>query len=311
MNIRLFERGNPRTAAEWFALRRGAPDPDVERRFSEWLATSADNFEAYALCELTWELTASAASGLDVSRKIKPWYRRRAIGAIAAALALLAITLSAIRLSGPKATVWSTKPGQQLTFTLDDGSRMTLNTRSIVEVRMGRRTREVRLLQGEAFFAVAHDRSRPFNVETPAGTVRAVGTRFDVILDEQRVEVNMEEGKVLITSSSGGGRSVAAVAGMRAVWAAGDAQPVIDSADLNRLENWRAHRIEFDRIPLAGALKEFSRYTALPIRVASEQTGRLEISAVIQTGDVNALESMLQGAFGLKMIRGKNELVVE
>jgi transmembrane sensor len=310
MNLQLFNRSEPKTAAEWFAQRKGSRNEEVERRFSAWLASSPENFESYALCELTWELAASAAAGLGTSRKAKPWYRHRAVAAIAASLLIAAIVLSIVRYSPPNAVMWSTKPGEQRTLFLADGSHVTLNTRSIVEVRMGRTTREVRLVQGEAFFEVAHDQSRPFSVGTPLGTIRAVGTQFDVLLDEQRVEVNMQEGKVLIKSTASAGQEVVAVAGMRATLLAGNSLPALDSADLTRVENWLAHRIEFDRVPLATALREFSRYTALPIRVESPQIGQMSISAVLQAGDVNALRSMLKGAFGLRVIQKENELVV-
>jgi transmembrane sensor len=310
MNVHPFEGVEPRTAAEWFAARKGSQSADVERRFSTWLAASPENFEAYALCELTWELSASAAVGLGGSLTAVPWYRRRTIGAIAAALLLASIALVFVRFSQPNATLWSTKPGQQRTLTLDDGSHVTLNTRSILEIRMGRKERTVRIMQGEAFFDVAHDASRPFNVDTPLGSVRAVGTRFDVLLDEQRVQVDMEEGKVLVKSATPGGEEVVAVAGMRATLVAGSAAPELNSADLTRVENWRAHRIEFDRIPLAAALREFSRYTDLPLRVESAQVARMSISAVLQTGDINALRAMLKGAFGLRLEQRQNELVV-
>jgi transmembrane sensor len=175
---------------------------------------------------------------------------------------------------------------------------------------MGRSARDVCIVQGEAFFEVAHDRLRPFNVQTPLGSIRAVGTRFDVLLDEQRVEVVMEEGKVLVKSAAPAGQEVAPVAGMRATLLAGSTRPALDAADLTRIENWLAHRVEFDRVPLSTALKEFSRYTALPIRVESPQIGQMPVSAVLQAGDVDALRATLKGAFCLRLIAKQNELVV-
>ena len=310
MNVHSFDRIEPVTAAEWFAVRRGPHDDEVERRFSAWLTSSAENFEAYALCELTWELAGTAAASLSSSQAPSPWYRRRTVGAAAAALVLACVALGFVLFSPTRVTVWNTKPGEQRTLTLEDGSRVILNTRSIVEVRMGRSARDVRIVQGEAFFEVAHDRLRPFNVQTPLGTIRAVGTRFDVLLDEQRVEVVMEEGKVLVKSAAPAGQEVAAVAGMRATLLAGSTRAALDSADLTRIENWRAHRVEFDRVPLSTALKEFSRYTALPIRVESPQIGQMSVSAVLQAGDVDALRATLKGAFGLRLIAKQNELVV-
>ena len=102
-----------------------------------------------------------------------------------------------------------------------------------------------------------------------------------------------------------------AAAGMRATLLAGSAQAKLDPADLNRVENWRSHRIEFDRVPLSVALKEFSRYTAVPIRAGSPELGRIVISAVFKTGDTEALRATLRGAFGWSVVERSGELVVE
>ncbi|MEJ1962703.1 MAG: FecR domain-containing protein [Gammaproteobacteria bacterium] len=212
----------------------------------------------------------------------------------------------------PTHSQWNTAPGEQRTFTLEDGSRIVVNTRSRLEVRMGRSKREVRLLEGEAFFEVARDPSRPFLVVTSLGVARAVGTRFNVLLDGGREEVVTEEGKVLVQAPDGSTAGVLAIAGTKATLVQGQSQPSLAPADLTRIENWRAHRLEFDRVPLEVALKEFSRYTTVPIRAASEDVAQTYISAVLKTGDVQALATTLQGAFGLSLVAGQNEwLVVE
>lgn len=310
MSAHSFEQSEPGTAAEWFAARRGPPNENLERRFRAWLESSAQNFEAYALCELTWELTATAATGLEIASPRTPWYRHRTVGAIAASVLIAALGISGfVWLSPPRPSVASTRPGEQKLLELPDGSRITLNTRSTVEVRLGRNTRDIRLLAGEAFFDVAHE-SRPFIVETSLGTVRAVGTRFDVLMDEQRVVVSMEEGRVLVKGSVRDGVEVAAVAGVRATLLPGRDRAVLGSADLESIQNWRSKRIEFDRVPLATALKEFSRYTPIPIRAQTPQIGALSISALLKTGDVDALAATLKGAFGLRLVRGTDEIVV-
>jgi transmembrane sensor len=200
----------------------------------------------------------------------------------------------------------------QRTVALEDGSRITLNTRSNLEVRMSHSRREIRLLAGEAFFEVAKDVSRPFLVTTALGEARAVGTRFNVLLEGDREEIATEEGKVLVRTSASKAAAVLASAGMEATLVHGQASPVLGHADLARIENWRASRLEFDRVPLDTALKEISRYTALPVRAPSLDVQRIRISAVLKTGDIQALKAMLKGAFGLDIVEGKGEwLVVE
>ena len=300
----------PSTAAEWFAARRGPPDAELERRFARWLAENPRNVDEYALCDLTWELSADAAAGLAPEPASRPrWIRRAAV----AAAALAACTVAAVAMfwvNSPAPLRVTTLPGEQRILALEDGSQVTLNTRSALEVRLGRSERSIRMLDGEAFFIVAKDASRPFVVETPLGSARAVGTRFNVFLADQRVEVSTEEGRVLVQSGDRRGAAVMATPGTRATLERGGATPTLAAADLSRIDNWRAHRLEFDRVPLADALAEISRYTALPIRAGSAAIGRTQVSAVLRTGDVDALRATLKGAFGFELVQTQDGWIV-
>ncbi|MEH3160166.1 MAG: FecR domain-containing protein [Sphingomonas taxi] len=68
---------------------------------------------------------------------------------------------------------------------LDDGSTVTLGAQTVLTVGFTRERRQLALERGEALFEVAHDRSRPFVVQTPFGAVTAVGTAFDVAVGAQ------------------------------------------------------------------------------------------------------------------------------
>jgi len=166
------------------------------------------------------------------------------------------------------------------------------------------------MLTGEAFFEVAKDLSRPFIVKTPLGEARAVGTRFNVLLEGDREEIATEEGKVLVQISAPKTAGVLTAAGMEATLIRGEASPALSQANLARIENWRAHRLEFDRVSLEAALKEVSRYTALPVRAPSPDVQRTRISAVLKTGDIRALKAMLNGALSLDLIEGNGEWLV-
>src|SRR5260221_741689 len=120
-------------------------------------------------------------------------------GWFAAAAVLAAVAVGAIWLqqgSGESQTL-ATAVGQQRNVTLADGSTVTLNTNTILETDLRRRTREIYLRKGEAHFQVAHDRSRPFLVHAGDAVVRAVGTAFEVrVLTDQHVDVMVDEGRV-------------------------------------------------------------------------------------------------------------------
>jgi transmembrane sensor len=247
------------------------------------------------LCEAAWALGGDAARGLDVrvTREAAAPSRRRRRALLVAAAASVAVVAGTLMLrqQEPEPVVWRTAPGEQRTVVLADGSRVTLNTRTTLEVRLGDDERALAMLEGEAYFAVAPDAERPFVVSTALGSARAVGTRFNVLLDADRVEVATEEGKVLVHAPGEADAAVLSTAGTRATVVRGVGRPSLDTADLARIQNWRERRLEFTSVPLDDVLREFSRYTARPVRAATPEIGRVQVSAVLKAGDVEALRA--------------------
>ncbi len=95
-----------------------------------------------------------------------------------------------------------TSIGEQRTVPLDDGSRIALNSNSQVQIEFTADKRTVRLLRGEAFFEVAHNKERPFVVIAGENEVTAVGTAFEVRYEPDHIDVTLVEGKVNVTSTA-------------------------------------------------------------------------------------------------------------
>ena len=88
--------------------------------------------------------------------------------------------------------------------TLDDGSLVHLNynTRLIYPEKFGRGDRNV-ILEGEAYFMVAKDKSRPFIVHTPNGDVRVYGTEFNVNTNASSTTVVLVKVSIGLKSTEG------------------------------------------------------------------------------------------------------------
>jgi ferric-dicitrate binding protein FerR (iron transport regulator) len=92
-----------------------------------------------------------------------------------------------------------THNGQHLTFMLDDGTKIHLNSNSTLtypEV-FSDSTRVVRLT-GEGFFEVAHDSKRPFIVNTGEISTTALGTSFNIHYHENRANISLLTGMVKV-----------------------------------------------------------------------------------------------------------------
>lgn len=93
--------------------------------------------------------------------------------------------------------------GQQLKLRLEDGTDVRLNAGTVLEYPpvFDRSIRRVKL-SGEAMFEVQHDGQRPFVVETFTSEVEVLGTKFNVLADEDhnRFRATLIEGSVKVTN---------------------------------------------------------------------------------------------------------------
>jgi len=296
-------RRRPRSAEEWFAARRARPSSRLDRGFTAWLSEDASHAESYALCEVLWEASQDAAR-----REVAPpRATTRTIGRLVLAGGIASLMVAAIVFWAFAPQTWTTLAGEQRTVLLSDGSWVTLNTRTRIEVRLSRHARDIELREGEAFFEVAKDSARPFTVHTRVGIAQAVGTQFNAYLDEDRFHVTT--GTVLVRANPSGA-GVLVNAGAQAELRSGDPHPTLAPANLTSVLGWRAQRIDVDNAPLAAVLKDFSRYTPTRIREGSPDIGTLRVSAVLRVGDMAALETTLKGAYGLRLERRGGEILV-
>lgn len=239
---------------------------------------------------------------------------------LAAAAAVAAVTVGAVWLQqGSELQTLATAVGQQRNVTLADGSIVTLNTNTIVETDLRRRTREIYLRKGEAHFQVAHDRSRPFLVHAGDAVVRAVGTAFEVrVLTDQHVDVVVNEGRVEVQTpvadsvsdhtvrphgSVGSAPALPSLtvralnAGERLSTAGRDYSVVpISPQQLSSELAWREGAIIFDAEPLSEAIAEIERYTDARIIVSDPQIAALRVGGRFRTGDVQEFFDALQTA---------------
>ncbi|MCZ2497572.1 iron dicitrate transport regulator FecR [Xylophilus sp. Kf1] len=171
-----------------------------------------------------------------------------------------------------------TPRGRRLERSLPDGSSLTLDAQSRLEVDYTAERRLARLLDGAAFFAVRRDADRPFVVRARGVEVTVLGTRFGVEIDGgQAVVVQVESGRVRVEAY---GRRHELTAGQSLRAFQGEAV----LRDVARPAAWRQGEIAFDAVPLAEALARVARYAPRTLR-ASPAAGALRISGTLRVAD--------------------------
>src|SRR3546814_14166765 len=89
-------------------------------------------------------------------------------------------------------TELASKSGEIRTVALEDGSRVTLDTDTILHIAYSPTERGLKLERGRARFDVSYDASRPFVVFAGGGSITAHGTVFDVAVRSEERRVGKE-----------------------------------------------------------------------------------------------------------------------
>jgi transmembrane sensor len=312
-------------AARWVVRHdQGGLSPAERGQFEAWKQASPAHADAFARLSGHWRDLDELRALADAPAKT-PWVQRPAlwagVGIAAAGVFAVIVGLGQFRGTPAPATeiaeqsglgVYKTKVGDQETITLADGSIVTLNTASQIEARMTGQERTVRLLEGEAYFQVAHDASRPFRVYAGDGVTVAVGTAFSVRLEKNAVEVVVSEGKVSYSrvADVATPEPVAYVAaGETALFSENVVIEKVDEAEVDRKLSWTEGRLVFAGDALSAVVADISRYTDIQFEFATQDLADLRVGGVFVVGEVDDMLDALETNFGLRAQRVGERLV--
>ncbi len=153
----------------------------------------------------------------------------------------------------------NTPNGGQYQLVLADGTRVWLNAASSLkfptEFNGNNRTVE---LTGEAYFEVAKDKHKPFNVKTANQTVQVLGTHFNVnsYSDEAVVKTTLLEGSVKVYSATA---SVLINPGQQALLS-NNQLLVNKDPDVNEVIAWKNGMFQFNEADIQTIMRQIARW---------------------------------------------------
>jgi len=288
-------------------------DSIEQQQLDAWLEKDSRHLGAFVRAQALWlDIDRIAALDGGTQREYAPPVRqrpwRRYAMAASVALAVFGGALSYNHLAGRI----STERGEVRRIALDDGSVVTLNGNSAIQVRYKDDVRQIILRRGEASFEVAHNKQRPFVVSAEGLDVRAVGTEFVVGLDRDGVEVTVEEGVVAVGGAASGSAQPRYIRRNEQFVAAqtGPRKAVLDTADVERRIAWRKGLLVFNGQQLGAAAEEVNRYSDVRVVIDDPTLARAEFMGVFKLGDAHAFAGAAADAFNGEVIRRGNELVL-
>jgi transmembrane sensor len=278
-------------AAAWIARLHGSGrKSSLETALKTWLAADPLHAQAFELATEAWELggaaPAAALPRIGLTRARRPrvgWHRPLLVAGAAAIM----ISAGAFYLRDPAI---STATGEQRSVTLEDGTRVTLNTDTRLRIHYTKQQRSVRLETGEALFDVAKNPQRPFVVNAGRESVVALGTAFMVRRYNDEVDVTLVEGRVSVSTGTAVGSAGPApplsnvlIPGER-LRVAGSI-PRLDRPSIEAATAWRRGEVVLDHTRLADAVEEMNRYSPIKIVLSAPESADIRVSGIFRIGD--------------------------
>lgn len=299
-------------AIDWMVrLRAGTPNAALQERFNAWL--DMDPAHAQAWARLHERLGGSFNTVRALDRRVpgqteharqlllQPHASRRDALRVIAGLGLIGggLWLGARSPLGDSLLAdLHTGRGQRENFNLADGSRLSLNADSAVDLHFDDQQRLVILRRGELIIQVAADPIHPLRVRTAQGEVRALGTRFLVAQEQDVTRVVVLEHSVRTRLFDGSERDLQE--GQAALLYAGRIEPL--GSDQRHRADWLSGRLNVLDDPLEKVVDALRPYSRGFVRVAPEVRD-LRVQGVFPLNDPERTLSALAETLPIRVDR--------
>ena len=307
---RLLAEGQPISAAvadqavEWLTLlMSGATSAQEQLALQTWRAASPEHERAWRHIEaMTGRLKALPAK--SAYQTLSPYARQTTQASRRTLLRSLfwGGLLAGSGLLASRTNTWQeqlaehrTGTGEQRRVTLSDGTRVTLNTATALDLQFDAHTRLLHLRAGEIMVVTAAAQGlqpvdpRPLEVQTAQGRIRALGTRFSVRQDDGHTQVAVQESAVQLHPSRSD-RLQVLLAGQRTGFSRTHIDPLrpLHEADMA----WTRGQIIADDMPLGEFIAELDRYRPGVLRCDPHVAG-LRLSGVFPVHDSDRILATL------------------
>ena len=285
-------------AALWYSQYTKVTPPEISESVQLAMQQSRENGKQDAKVDvLSKELSMmSDESGINEELRVK-------------SVESLSVTESLTKEQLLSARRITTMHDKEYWLTLDDGTLVHLNynTRLIYPEKFGRGDRNV-ILDGEAYFMVAKDKSRPFIVHTPNGDVKVYGTEFNVNTTGDNTSVVLVKGSVSVTPT--GGKEQLMNPGQLCEFSVENL--MLSTIDVEPYVAWNEGKFSFEEWPLERIMQVISRWYGREVVFTSEDIKHQQYSGNFDRyEDIHPTMEAIESITGLKITFAPGRIIIE
>ncbi|MDO5981143.1 FecR family protein [Flavivirga spongiicola] len=279
-----------------------AKDILIGVKFNKSFVSEQKTFDA-------WEKFEKHATSTDKVYKI-PFYKNKKYQGIAAAI-LLFIAVSAFYFTSKPATiVHKTAYGEILDIKLPDGTKVKLNSNSVLSYN-DHDLREV-VLEGEAFFNVEKKpvTNAKFLVTTDDLKVEVYGTSFNVNKRNTRTQVFLEEGSIALKLKNGIQKKM--IPGDLVSYSY-KTDKIIEEKRILRPElqtSWKNGSLIFDRSTLESAMSKIEDTYGITAIFEDDDSKNILITGAVPTQNLEICIKTIEKSAQVAIVNQNNKLYI-
>lgn len=304
---------------DWFTrLQSGEADADDYKCFACWQDEDPANRQAFDEIGEIWRQLDELKDELYTGQQQSPqsgvmpdiigsgaWHGRLKSAPWGRLLGIMFLCISVGALWQPQlvqqlASDYRVGTGEQKQITLADGSQVLLDAQTSLSVDYSDRIRQLTLHYGRAYFTVAKDAQRPFVVKSGTTQVRALGTEFEVNVDDDDVAVTVFESAVQVSHDQ---HREKLIAGEGLYYSPQDGITPPYTVNLQQAAAWQRGRLVFSARPLEQVVAEINRYRHGRVVIMDESLLGLPVSGVIDLGKPDSALQAIVEALPVKQHR--------
>lgn len=193
-------------------------------------------------------------------------------------------------------TLFNPRGSKVVNLTLNDGTKVWLNSESSLKypTAFAGNTRNVEIT-GEAYFEVAHNKTKPFYVTKGDMQVLVLGTHFNINTydDEESIKVTLLEGSVNVLPRASA-RGTIIKPGQQAIVLAGGEQRIANSVDIEQVLAWKNNLFNCNGLTLATILRQAARWYDVEVVYQSKPTTEVYMGSIPRSVKLSELLKILQ-----------------
>lgn len=200
--------------------------------------------------------------------------------------------------------------GRQCNLVLPDGTSVFLNAGSSLRFPTAFTGKERKVeMSGEAYFAVAHDPSRPFVVNAEGTDVQALGTEFNInaYRDETDIRTTLVKGSVKVKK---GNAEAVLMPGQQSIVDFRGEIELVRESDMEKILAWKNNTFLFENDELKGIMRQLARWYDVEVEYKGDIPPHRFSGIISRERKLSAVLSLLETADDISFRLDKKKITV-